>query len=141
MILLANIQEYVSNLRIIDIHEHVTPYALRKENQTNLFGLLHYLESDLITAGMPRGAIQPSGGDVEKNARIFKKYFERTKNTAYARAFKIAMTDLYGTRDWTERGILELNEQVISASNDPTWYDTVLNKKSGIDLVLNLDQQ
>jgi len=136
---MSNIKEFISSIRVIDGHEHVNTFSFRQKNQVDLFGLLHYLESDLFTAGMPRDAITSlSSADVEEKAIIFKKYFERTQNTAYAKAFKTAMKDLYQMEYWSVKGILELNDKVLQASNDSTWYNTVLSEKSGIDLVLTL---
>lgn len=138
--IMSNIRKFIDNLHMIDCHEHLQPANLRKEAKSGLFDILHYLESDLVTAGMPRNALQTST-DVEEKAQIFSTYFERAKNTAYAKAFTIAMNDLYQMNDWSAKGILELNEKIKRSSDDPSWYDTVLREKSGIDVLINLVQQ
>src|SRR5690625_2924260 len=122
--IMSNIRKFIDNLHMIDCHEHLQPANLRKEAKSGLFDILHYLESDLVTAGMPRNALQTST-DVEEKAQIFSTYFERAKNTAYAKAFTIAMNDLYQMNDWSAKGILELNEKIKRSSDDPSWYDTV----------------
>jgi uncharacterized protein len=136
---MSSIHEEIQKIRIIDNHEHIDPKEIRKKNRVDVFGLLHYLDSDLITAGMQRGILSAGSplSDEEK-ASIFLEYFGRTFNTGYARVFQTAMKDLYGMDDWTVKGILDLNEKVKKATDDDRWYETVLKQKSGIDLVITL---
>ncbi|MBM7564045.1 amidohydrolase family protein [Paenibacillus sacheonensis] len=137
---MSSIHEYVNQLRIIDGHEHLaTPQIRKKENQ-DFFSLMHYLESDLITAGMARDALGRKAGSDEERAAAFLKHWERTRNTTYARMFRTAMEDLYGFQDWSVPGILAVNEKVKAATHDPNWYDKVLYEKSGIDLAFTLIQ-
>ena len=44
----------------------------------------------------------------EEKVAAFLKYWDRTNNTTYARMLKTALEDLYGFRDWSVQGILEL---------------------------------
>ena len=113
---------------------------LEKEN-TGIFGLLHYLDSDLITAGMPRDVLSPrSKTSDEEKVAAFLKYWDRTNNTTYARMLKTALEDLYGFRDWSVQGILELDGKVKAASANDDWYRKVLNEQSGIDVAFTLIQ-
>ncbi|ETI67519.1 amidohydrolase family protein [Neobacillus vireti] len=136
---MSHIHEEINKIRIIDGHEHIDPKEIRKKNKVDFFGLLHYLESDLITAGMKRGILSPESklSDEEK-AEQFLSFFQKTKNTTYARTFITALEDLYGMDDWTVKGILALNKKVIAATNDDKWYMKVLKEKSGIDLAITL---
>lgn len=138
---MSSIHEYIQSIRIIDGHEHVNTASARRAQQTDLFGLLHYFDSDLVTAGMPRDALHNPKTSVEEKARIFLTYFRRANNTAYAKAFRTAMADLYQMEEWSESSIVELNERVLRATNDPSWYDTVLHQKAGIDKIITLVDQ
>ncbi|MBD2868789.1 amidohydrolase family protein [Paenibacillus arenilitoris] len=136
---MSSIRDYIRDLRVIDGHEHLATQRLREKDKTDLFGLMHYLDSDMITAGMPRGILaKQSGLDNEQKAALFMKYWEKVKNTAYARTFKTAMEDLYGMRDWTAQGLLELNEKVLAASLNKDWYGKVMTEKAKIDLAFTL---
>lgn len=136
-----SLQEYVQQIRIIDGHEHLATPAIRKKENTGIFGLLHYLDSDLITAGMPRDILSPrSKTSDEEKAAVFLKYWDRTNNTTYARMLKTALEDLYGFRDWSVQGILELDGKVKAASANDDWYRKVLNEQSGIDVAFTLIQ-
>ncbi|WP_219838416.1 amidohydrolase family protein [Paenibacillus sp. R14(2021)] len=137
---MSSIHEYVNQLRIIDGHEHLATPQIRKKENHDFFSLLHYLDSDLITAGMVRGALSRNGRSDEEKAAVFMKYWERTSNTTYARMFRTAMNDLYAFNDWSVTGILDVNEKVKAASHNPDWYNQVLFEKSGIDLAFTLIQ-
>lgn len=137
---MSSIHEYINQLRIIDGHEHLATPQIRKRENHDLFSLMHYLDSDLVTAGMNRGALERRNGSEEERAAIFLKYWERTNNTTYARMFRTAMQDLYGFNDWTVAGVLDVNEKVKAATHDPNWYNHVLYEKSGIDLAFTLIQ-
>lgn len=136
-----SIREYVNAIRIIDGHEHLATPQIRLRENHDFFSLLHYLESDLITAGMRRGDLtrRHEASDEEK-ARLFLRYWNLTKNTTYARMFKTAMEDLYGMREWTVEGILQTNGKVLAATHNPDWYEHVLADRSGIDLAFTLIQ-
>ncbi|WP_223591783.1 amidohydrolase family protein [Neobacillus bataviensis] len=136
---MSSIHEEINKIRIIDGHEHIDPMEIRKKNKVDFFGLLHYLDSDLITAGMKRGILsRDSKIGVEEKAKHFLTFYQKTKNTTYARTLKTAVHDLYGMDDWTVNGILSLNEKVLAATNDNEWYSKVLKEKSGIDLAFTL---
>lgn len=138
---LQSIEHEVNRLRIIDGHEHLITSEMRRKGQVGFFGLMHYLESDLITAGMQRGALDArSALSDEEKVKLFLTYWNHTRNTTYARMFKTAMEDLYDFQDWSAGGILEVNERVKANSADPAWYHTVLKEKSGIDLAITLIQ-
>lgn len=138
---MSSIHEYIQSIRIIDGHEHLATRRIREKENTDLFGLLHYLESDLVSAGMIRTDLsRRSPASDEEKAAIFLKHWERTKNTTYARMFRTAMEDLYGMKDWSVKGLLELNEKVLAATHNPDWYRYVMNEKSGIDQAFTLIQ-
>lgn len=138
---MSSIQEYVDQIRIIDGHEHLSTPQIRKREDQDLFSLLHYLESDLVSAGMPRGLLsRRSQASDEEKAGTFLSYWQRTSNTTYARMFRTAMEDLHGLKDWSVGGLLTANESVKRASQDPGWYDKVMVERSGIDLAFTLIQ-
>ncbi|WP_274652279.1 amidohydrolase family protein [Paenibacillus humicola] len=137
---MSTIHEYINELRVIDGHEHLATPQIRKKENHDFFSLMHYLDSDLVTAGMERGALGRNAGSDEERASVFLKYWQRTGNTTYARMFRTAMRDLYGFDDWSVSGILAVNEKVKAATHNPDWYREVLSEKSGIDLAFTLIQ-
>ncbi|GGF93163.1 amidohydrolase family protein [Paenibacillus abyssi] len=134
-----SIMEAVSKIRIIDGHEHIVTYETRRNENVDFFGLLHYLDSDMITAGMERGALERHHQrSDEEMAELFLNYWHRTSNTTYAKMLQCVAKDLYGLEKWDVKSLLEMNEQVRRKSADPTWYTTVLKERSGIDMTLTL---
>ncbi|HUC91656.1 MAG TPA: amidohydrolase family protein [Paenibacillus sp.] len=138
---MSSIHEHLNQLRIIDGHEHLATPQIRKRENHDFFSLMHYLDSDMATAGMARGILgRHSKLSDEEKARQFLTYWERTKNTTYARIFRTAMEDLYDMRDWTVDGIMRVNDKVVAATHNPDWYREVLSEKAGIDLAFTLIQ-
>jgi uncharacterized protein len=136
---MSSIHEEINKIRIIDGHEHIDPMEIRRKNKVDFFGLLHYLESDLITAGMERGILSKNSPlNDEEKAKQFLNFYQKTKNTTYARTLNTAVKDLYGMEEWSVPSILALNEKVIAATNDDQWYPKVLKEKSGIDMAITL---
>ncbi len=104
------IAEKVFQAPFIDTHEHLL------EEEERLAGgprrgipaddwslvLSHYLDSDLLTAGMPREAydqfFSPETDPVAK-WRILEPYWPAVKNTGYGQAVRIAMRTLYEVDD------------------------------------------
>lgn len=137
---MSSIQDYIRTIRIIDGHEHLSPPSIRQKEKADFFSLFHYLDSDFVTAGMKRGTFHPGTSLTnEEKARLFLTYWNRTKNTVYAKSFQLAINELYGESTWTEQGILELNEKVLAATADDGWYDHVLDQ-AGIDVAITLVQ-
>ncbi|WP_077623214.1 amidohydrolase family protein [Sediminibacillus massiliensis] len=134
------ISEHIQNLRIIDGHEHLIPQKDRKAMDAGFFDLLHYVSSDLITAGMDPAFFNKNNNhiSVEEKAKIFLHYWKETKNTTYAQMLRWAVEDLYGMEDWSVEGICALNERIKEASSDPNLYQKVLKERSGIDLAFTL---
>lgn len=133
-----SIREAVNKIRIIDGHEHIITFEDRKKQNVDLFGLLHYLDSDMITAGMEPGELDNPQFSNEEKAVLFLKYWQRTRNTTYAKMFKIVAEELYGLEKWDVNGLLEMNEKVRQNTQDADWYRKVLKERSGIDLALTL---
>ncbi|SFJ50975.1 Amidohydrolase [Halobacillus dabanensis] len=134
-----SITQYIENIRIIDGHEHLIPHSERKKMDADFFDLLHYVRSDLITAGLDPSFFEDghSMSDRER-AELFLKYWHKTKNTTYAQMLRWSVEDLYGMKDWSVEGILELNKKVKKATYDPDHYRYVLKDKAGIDLAFTL---
>ncbi|MFC0472127.1 amidohydrolase family protein [Halalkalibacter kiskunsagensis] len=131
--------QHIQNIRIIDGHEHLIPQKDRQKMNADFFDLLHYVRSDLITAGLDSAFFERDNNmSDEEKAEIFLKYWNKTKNTTYAQMLRWAVEDLYGMNDWTKEGIVALSERVRKASQDPKLYERVLKEKAGIDLAFTL---
>jgi hypothetical protein len=136
---LNTLAQHIQNIRIIDGHEHLIPQKDRQKMNADFFDLLHYVRSDLITAGMSPAFFE-NGNTMsdEEKAEVFLEYWNKTKNTTYAQMLRWAVEDLYGMNDWTKEGVVALSAKVRQASQDPSLYHRVLKEKAGIDLAFTL---
>ncbi|GAB2566526.1 amidohydrolase family protein [Gracilibacillus alcaliphilus] len=134
------IAQHINNIKLIDGHEHLIPQKDRQKMNSDFFDLLHYLQSDLITAGIDSAFFDKKKNQMSdrEKAAVFLKYWVKTKNTTYAQMLRWAVEDIYGMKDWTVDGICHLNEQVKQASQDPLLYHKILKEKAGIDLAFTL---
>ncbi len=103
------IVEKVFKTTLIDTHEHLIEEKERLEAshprvQADDWSLLlsHYLNSDLLVAGMPKEAFDAffSGKTpVADKWRLLEPYWPAVKNTGYGQAVRIAMQQLYNVAD------------------------------------------
>ncbi len=103
------IVEKVFKTTLIDTHEHLIEEKERLEGshprvQADDWSLLlsHYLNSDLLVAGMPREAYDAFFSrktPVADKWRLLEPYWPAVKNTGYGQAVRIAMQQLYNVDD------------------------------------------
>lgn len=70
---------------------------------------------------------------LEEKWSRFAPYWERTRNTGYARCILIALRDLFGIEDLNEQTYRSVSER-LQQSNRPGWYRHVMKERAGIDV-------
>jgi uncharacterized protein len=133
----------IDQIRLVDTHEHLHSEAARlKEPADCLAVMLHYVESDLASAGLPlapgdmwRVSLQDAKLPFDERWAQFKKYWPLVRLTGYGRALERSAADLYGVRldKLTPQTGRELNRR-IAAAVKPGFYKWVLKDKARIDL-------
>lgn len=139
--LYRRIRAELDRIQILDTHEHLHfPHQLAEMKRID-FGLLfsHYTNSDLISVGMPEKdmaeiAKMDSKLSPGEKWRLVKPWYEKSWNTAYCEAIRIAMRDLYGIEDLAEDTVEPLSRKM-NAVNRDTWTREVFNR-AGIDIAL-----
>jgi len=137
----------VDRIRLVDTHEHLPNEADRLKQPADCLALmLHYVESDLVSAGLPRefqsGAwqvtLQDAAQPFEPRWTQFEKYWPDVRLTGYGRALRRAAADLYGVRldAPTLDTARQLNRRLADA-RQPGLYRHILKDKARIDLSLN----
>ena len=137
------IREYVDSLYVVDTHEHLpgninylTDPKYRDPRWDILSEyLLHYISSDLRSAGLPAEDLNRVIGDysipLSERWEIIEPYWNAVRYTGYARALDIAVQDIYGLPGINRRTIEEANE-LFRASYGKDQYEKVLKEKSKI---------
>ncbi|MEM3003865.1 MAG: hypothetical protein QXK96_01020 [Candidatus Bathyarchaeia archaeon] len=133
------IRRVVNETRLIDTHEHLQREDNRVKSEVDVLAtfLLQYASSDLISSGLSYRDYQTildPHQPLEKRWEIFSPYWERMKNTSYARVLDIAARDLYGyeINDQTYKKISDKMKEV----NKKGLYRWVLKEKAGIEISL-----
>ncbi|MBN2311381.1 MAG: amidohydrolase family protein [Candidatus Hydrogenedentes bacterium] len=131
----------IDAIDIVDTHEHVPDEAAAYAHPLGLFGFFdHYVSSDLVSAGMPREALEQmrspdSGLSIDERWALLADFWPYVRHTGYGRAMREYMADLFDVDDIGEDTYAILCER-IDAAHRPGWYETVLKDKARIAAAL-----
>jgi predicted TIM-barrel fold metal-dependent hydrolase len=130
----------VDKISIIDTHEHLIQEPERIRQTPDMFETLlaHYLSSDLVSSGMSLDALAELRNPqhpLTDRWKIFKPFWERTNNTGYAYALKIAVKGLYNIDELSDRTYQELAARM-EKRNQAGLYHWILKEKAGIDRII-----
>ncbi|MHA2057324.1 MAG: amidohydrolase family protein [Candidatus Thorarchaeota archaeon] len=136
-----DIKQFVDGIRIIDTHEHLPEESERIEQKVDLLATFfpHYASSDLRSAGMSEEdlvTIRNPEISLDERWLIVEPWWEKIRNTAYARCLEIVARDLYEVDGINTETYQELSEK-IKQRNKKGLYEWVLKKSSGIDISIN----
>jgi len=142
----------MSNMDIIDCHEHLPSEQLRTGERQDVFILFsNYLRFDARSAGMDRDGYNACPGSpqmpqyeslfdrdipLDKRWELFRPYWENIRFGSYARSALLAAKLVYGIDDINDNTYHELSER-ISAANTPGIYRRILCDRCRIRSVLN----
>lgn len=141
---IEEIHEYVSELEIMDTHEHLPAREDLRERDTDVLKeyLTHYFNRDLISAGLSRedydSAIRHDLS-LRKRWKLLEPYWEFARFTGYGRALDIAAKELYGIERISGATLDHLNDCFMD-SLSPGHFRRVLSEKARIRTSL-LDKQ
>ena len=137
------ISDRVLQAPLIDTHEHLieekerlqgaSPPRVPCDDWALLFS--HYLNSDLLTAGMPKADMDrflSSKVDPLSKWRLIAPYWPAVKNTGYAQAVRISIQELYGVDELSEDNIAKVQagyEQTRRAG----FYKQILQDRARIE--------
>jgi predicted TIM-barrel fold metal-dependent hydrolase len=128
----ARIARRVRETPLVDSHEHLVEEKQRLDKQVRCddWALLmsHYLDSDLLTAGMPQNDLtrflSPNVDPLEK-WRLLAPWWPHVKNTGYGQAVAIAIRTLYGVGELSEKTVSKV-QQKYDELRKPGFYRKVL---------------
>jgi uncharacterized protein len=124
---------------IVDTHEHLDTEADFASEPVD-FGRLfvHYANCDLISAGCPPGDMERVTSDRRLAPRdkwqLIAPYWERIRDTGYARCLELAIRDLYGLDGLRAETVEPLSARM-DANRRPGFYREVFDK-AGIAVAL-----
>jgi hypothetical protein len=139
----SKIKKHVESIRVIDTHEHLPSEKERIAEEVDVLATFYqyYASSDLISAGMPEEEflkIWDTSNTLDERWEIFEPWWEKTRNTSYARALEIAARDLYNVEGISSETYQTLSQRM-KERNRERLYPWVLKEMSGIDVsILNM---
>lgn len=136
----ARIAARVAAAPMVDTHEHLPDEEERLRGEfisCDDWGVLfsHYIDSDLVSAGMPnesRDLLCGRDADTAAKWRALEPYWPAVKHTGYGQAVRIAIRELYGVDDLDARSVAEVAEGYAKL-RVPGMYRRVLAETAGIE--------
>lgn len=131
----------ISRLPVIDTHEHLPcDEAVRVGDANDVLSeyLLHYLRSDVISAGMKPEELRQvtdTGKNIADRWKIVEPYWDFCRYTGYGRALDYAVKGIYGIDGVNANTVEELNAR-FSASKKPGHFKRVLKDLCNIEVSL-----
>jgi len=131
------LRDFVSDLEIIDTHEHVPGAEARRDGRGDVLSeyLTHYFSCDLVSAGLTfeeLAVVRDPAKPLAKRWKLAEPYWEAARNTGYGRSLDIVARDLYGFERIDRKTIGPLNEAFRAAREAGGTYENVLKRKSKI---------
>ena len=140
----ATLRDLIEQTPFVDTHEHLIEEGkrVRGEIGDRLFRcndwaylFSHYVDSDLISAGMPSQDHQrffAPEAPVEEKYRLIAPWWERVKHTGYAQAVRYTLRGLYGEDDLNADTVHRIAEKY-HALVKPGFYEHVLREKANLE--------
>lgn len=133
------LRQRASAMTIFDTHEHLRRESERLEGPSDVFLLFsHYVNSDLVSAGMDRDAVaalQNSRIPLDVRWKSVAPYWSLVSSTGYGRCMRIAARDLYGIEEIDGKTYQTLSSRIAAASRTGL-YKHVLKDKARIELAV-----
>ncbi len=138
----ATVRERVEATPLVDTHEHLieeegrlTGASERIKANDWSFLIAHYLDSDMLSSGMPRAdheAFFSPDTDPIRKWDLLEPYWPRIRNTGYAQAVELAVKKLYGVEGLSRESIGRVQDGY-RAGIGPGFYRKVLHEVAGIE--------
>jgi hypothetical protein len=131
-----DLRDRISRMWAFDGHEHLILPEEHERRASDCFYLTnHYLNMDLVAAGMPEAAMRSLvDTTIPLDARwaSFAPFWEVCRTTGYGIAVDRAIKLLYDLPGLSTSTYRELSERVAQTAGRPEWYEHVLKEEGRI---------
>ncbi len=140
-----DIYEYISNIEIIDTHEHLPSHEKYRDANSDVLSeyLMHYFSCDLISAGLSNDGMEiatNSTEDLLERFKLIESYWNAARHTGYGRSLDKTVQLLYEIDEINLNTIGELNRRFIESRKTGGTYKKVLKDISKIKMsILDCD--
>ncbi len=136
----AAIFEAISEIPVVDAHEHLLPEQRRLARRVDFFILFStYSKADLCGAGMAPEVYDRLRDDqdmpVDQRWKLFRPFYGFVRHGSYARPARIWLKDVLGYEDLTDQNYAEVSAR-LQEWNAPGLYDRILRRMCHITTAL-----
>ena len=139
------IHEHVNSIWVIDTHEHMVTEAewlAVDESRLDFSQLMHYIDLDVVSAGMPFQQMQTvrfADESEDEKWAMFEPHWRGARNTTFAKAIEWTIRDFYGLPGLSRDTYKEVGRR-IRETRKPGRYKHILKEVARIEISL-LDTQ
>jgi len=140
--LYRRLREQIDAVRMIDTHEHLQRESeLPGPDEVGIGRFFaHYANCDLVSAGMrpadmARLIDRTNGLSAGERWKLMKPWYPKARNTTYFEAIRIALRELYGIEDFTDRTVGPLTERMREQVRP--GFTRMVFDRAGIDYAMN----
>ena len=133
------LQEFVDQIWVVDTHEHILPeeqWLAESLGRLDFSQLMHYVDLDIVSAGMPvedMKTIRFTDASEDYKWALFEPYWEKAKNTSYAKVIDSVVRDFYGLPGLNRDTYKAVGEK-IRELRKPGWFKHVLKEVARISI-------
>ena len=132
------LRKAISEMHIIDTHEHFGPESERSAQPLDFFSLaIGYLQADMVSSGMSDAELAfmlDNKNPSDERWKIFNTYWSNVNNTGYGKCFSATVSDLFGITTLNERAFAVADSSMKASNTQEGWYKYILKDKSRIDV-------
>lgn len=132
----TEIHEYISNLEIVDTHEHLPSHEKFRDEEQDFLReyLTHYLSSDLISSGLDPAdysKVLDTSIPIDIRWSLVEPHWLNCRFTGFGRAARIALSDLHGFSDLNSKNIEDIQLKYAKTFR-PGYIKHILKNKCNI---------
>jgi len=127
----------IGRIPLFDTHEHFVDERTRlaqagtPHGASGILSYLHYVDCDLVSAGLPAELRPESRASSGEKREAFLRFWPAVAHTGYGRAFRIMASDLWGV-DRIDAGTFATLDRNAAAFPKPGYYRTLLRERANI---------
>ena len=130
----------MSNMKVIDTHDHLTPESAHLKMKFNFFHLfIPYVQFDLMSAGMPGEWLwraPEKDEDIDRYWKAISPLWKYVKHGSYARPVIMALKEFWDVDDIDDGNYREIGDK-LNVSNKPGLYGRIFTDRCKVEWILN----
>ncbi len=135
-----SIRKAIDKIPVIDCHDHTMGYQSAPEYKEPIVSLIQgYVDSDLVSAGaeLHMEMLRDQTISTEEKWPVFKKFWEATEHTSYARVTRLIMEKFYGESEMSLEALMRIGQRLLKLKDEKV-YEKILDDAGIVCRLVNI---